>query len=158
MIVGIIIFLFIILVVVATFSPFLTSVAHSKKGKKVKKIIFSDKIINLMCYLGIANHILKPINILIAPEPSTIETVSRNILYYPYIWAYNILMILAFYLILKRKRNGLYLYFISLIVTFPLNIFFQVFNGQNITSMVIIYVLGIAGTIWIARNIWERFS
>lgn len=108
--------------------------------------------------MGIANHILKPINILIAPKPSTIEAVSRSSLYYPYIWIYNILMILAFYLILKRKRSDLYLYFISLIVTFPLNILFQVFNGQNIISMVIIYVLGIAGTIWMGRNIWEKFS
>lgn len=109
MIVGMIILIFIIIVGVTTFIPdfpeFIKSKRTSDKNNKAKrKIIFSGRFINIMCFLGVANHILKLINLLIAPESSTIEIASKYIWYYPYIWIYNISMIIAYYFIWKRKK------------------------------------------------------
>ena len=125
-----------------------------KENKAGKRIFLSDKTINLACLFGIFSIIFALFTNTL-PESNSVELVSK---YHWYIWIYIFLMIIVYYLIWKRKKIGLYLGFITVIATFPLNILFHVYKGQYIIFTFIIYLISSIIMIWAGRRIWTNFS
>ncbi len=118
----------------------------------------TDTLLNIFCLLVSLNSVTRILRIFNSSSPEKSQLVSNYVWYFPYLVAFYVIQIISYYFIWKRKKIGLYLYIINVIITLPINLITGSLGNISIPVILFLYIGGSISMILIGKRIAHRFS